>query len=270
MTGMDGVKVGVAATRKAGAISTLVQKNGGTPVVYSIQGEQQLNENICEQNVEAFLEKPFDMVLLTTGVGIEILEATALDLNRHSEFIQKMGETNLAVRGRKTLNWAKKHSLSVQVISDDGTMGSLLANLDVERPNRGNRIFLQAYNQDDAEIKKELENIGYSIYLSKPYHYKVPDHKTLRSLREEIIAQTLHTVIFTSKTQVQNLFNKYERPEEIVESLNKRVLAAAIGKVTAQELEQRGVSKVFQSSTSKMGAMVVELTEYFKQKSNRV
>ncbi|MFZ3577477.1 uroporphyrinogen-III synthase [Virgibacillus sp. DJP39] len=262
MIGMNGIKIGIAATRKADAITVLVEKNGGTPVVYPIQGEQQLNESICKQNINDFLNEPYDVVLLTTGIGIETLEKASRDLGVHTDFIEKLGKTSLAIRGSKTVSWVKKQSLAPTLISEDGTMKNLLKSLVNEKPTMGNRLFLQAYNQDDVEIKSELENAGYSVYLSKPYHYEAPNEETLHALRKEILDQTLRAVIFTSKTQVQNLFNGFEKTAELVAALNNGVLAASIGKVTTQELENRGVTNIFQPTNPKMGAMIVELREH--------
>ncbi|ASK62180.1 uroporphyrinogen-III synthase [Virgibacillus phasianinus] len=259
---MIGLKVGIAATRKADEIAALVQKSGGIPVVFSIQGKQQLNESTVGNDIKELLDTTFDVVLLTTGVGIETLESAAHNLGRHSEFIQQLEKTNLAIRGSKTIKWAKKYSLSATYVSRDGTMESLVDALADARPGGGTRLFLQAYNQDDAALQQALEAAGYAVYLSKPYQYKAPDNNTLSALRKEIVDKSLHTVIFTSKTQVHNLFNGTELAGEIVDSFNNGVLAAAVGKITASELEQKGISYVFQPNRSRMGAMVVELREY--------
>lgn len=262
MKGLEGKKIGVAATRKADAISILIQKSEGTPALFPIQGEQLFNKETCEQNVKELLTKPFDVVLLTTGIGAETLENSTYHLNCHSDFIQKLGNTNLAIRGSKTLNWAKKHSLSAKFVSEDGTMESLLTSLSSDKHNGGKRLFLQAYNQDDAALKHTLENLGYTVYLSKPYHYREPDHQILSNLRQEIIYQSLDAVVFTSKTQVKNLFNTSHNTKGITDSFNDNVLPVAVGKVTARELMQQGVTNVFQPSKPKMGAMVVELSAY--------
>ncbi|ASN06791.1 uroporphyrinogen-III synthase [Virgibacillus necropolis] len=262
MKDLKGKRIGVAATRKADVISTLIQKNGGTPFVFSIQGEQILNEETSKKNVKELMTKPFDLVLLTTGIGAETLENTADKMNLLPDFIWKLENTTLAVRGSKTVNWLKKQSLSAKFVSEDGTMENLLNSLAARKPDTGNRLFLQAYNQDDITLKQHLENIGYYVYLSKPYHYKEPDYKTLSNLRQEIINELLEAVIFTSKGQVQNLFKASNKSKEMVDSFNNEVLAVAVGKVTAHELEQKGIVNVFQPIKPKMGAMVVELREY--------
>ncbi|MGJ9460475.1 uroporphyrinogen-III synthase [Oceanobacillus sp. CF4.6] len=265
MKGLNGKKIGVAAERRAEAISTLIQKYGGTPIAFPIQGEQKLNESICEQNIKELLAKPFDMVVLTTGVGAETLENTAQRLNLDSNFIEKLGNTTLAIRGSKTVKWIKKYSLSAKYTSEDGTMENLLTSLASEQPNKDKHLFLQAYNQGDVILKKALEDLGYDVYLSKPYHYRAPDDKTLHGLKKAVTEQTLDAVIFTSKTQVQNLFQTTEG--EIVKAFNENVLAVAVGKVTAAELKIKGINNVFQSEKQKMGAMIVELSEHYKKVS---
>jgi uroporphyrinogen-III synthase len=266
MKGLNGKVIGVAATRKADAISTLIQKNDGTPKLFPIQGEQQLNESICEEDIREFLANPFDMVVLTTGVGAETLENTAHQLNQHSNFIKKLDQSTLAIRGSKTLKWLKKHSLSAKYIAEDGTMDNLLTALTTEQRQMDKQLFLQAYNQDDVNLKYLLEDLGYHVYLSKPYQFMPPDDKILKALKQEVLNQTIDAVIFTSKTQVKNLFQN--SAEEIIHAFNEKVLAVAIGKVTAAELEKIGVCNIFQSEKQKMGAMVVELNEHYKNKQS--
>lgn len=270
MKGLEGKRIGVAATRQAEAISILIQKNGGMPFVFSIQGEQQVNEQMSAQNVRDLIDQSFDRVLLTTGIGIETLEKAALQLNLHSEFIHKVKNTSLAVRGRKTHSWTKKHSLPVEFVSEDGTMDNLLLSMDNKEEKYGKRIFLQAYNQDDEILQLELQKQGYDVYLSKPYHFIEPSLSTIRNLKQEILNQTLDAVIFTSKTQVQNLFVDSTSTDAVVNAFNKEVLAVAVGKVTANELEKQGITYVFQPSIQKMGVMIVELREYFLEQRVRL
>lgn len=262
MKGLDGRKIGVAAARKAEAIETLIQKNGGSAIAFPIQGKQQLNEDICKQDIKELIAKPFDMIILTTGIGVETLERTAQQLQEHANFIGKLEKTPLAIRGSKTMNWLKKHDLKPSLVSNDGTMKNLFDSLEREEQGHRKRVYLQAYNQDDVELKDKLENLGFDVYLSKPYRYEEPEQPILGSLRQTIISQEIDAVIFTSKTQVQNLFHKSIDSEEIIHAFNDSVLAVAVGKVTASELEENGITNVFQPKKPKMGAMIVELSRH--------
>ncbi|ALX50614.1 uroporphyrinogen-III synthase [Lentibacillus amyloliquefaciens] len=268
MNGLNGKKVGVAATRRAEEISGLIQKNGGLPFVYSIQGRQKLHTSISETNVLDLIDQPFDSVLLTTGVGAEALEEVAYRLDCHTEFIQKLKTVDLIIRGSKTRSWLKKHGLSPTLVSKDGTMENLLDVQADQKFAKGDRLFLQAYNQDDAALKRQFEALGFTVYLSKPYEYEEPDNDTLFSLSEGIISQQLDIVIFTSKTQVQNLFKACIKSQELADAFNGKVLAAAVGKVTANELSKNYISDVFQPSKPKMGTMIIELNKYLTDRDN--
>ncbi|MFC3041441.1 uroporphyrinogen-III synthase [Virgibacillus xinjiangensis] len=267
MNKLDGKKIGVAAARSAEAISSLVVNNGGSPEIFSIQGEQLLNEEVSRENVSELLNRSFDYVLLTTGIGAEALEKAAEQDGQLEDFIHKLRHSNLAVRGSKTLKWLKKHSLTPSIVAEDGTMQSLLNTLGQQTEN-GQHIFLQAYNQDDASLKEELEGLGLQVYLSKPYHYQPPESDTLSRLQMRIMDRTVDAVVFTSKTQVNNLFVGNSLERQLLEAFNQDVLAVAVGKVTAGKLKQYGVTDPFQPTDPKMGRMVVELADHYASLSH--
>ncbi|WP_080874446.1 uroporphyrinogen-III synthase [Oceanobacillus timonensis] len=262
MNGLNGKKVAVAASRQAEAIDTMISKQGGNTMQLPIQGAYQLNDSICENDVKTLIENTFDLIILTTGIGAETLEQSAQKLNIHHSFIDKLKSSKLAIRGSKTTKWMKQHQLTPSILSADGTMENLLESLPPAKQDEGKQIYLQTYNEDDAYLKRSLEQLGYDVYLSKPYSYKEPDQQVLSTLKETILLQHVDAVVFTSKTQVRNLFMKEDK-EKLAEAFNQGVLAAAIGKVTAAELEKNGVDNVFQPMKPKMGAMVVELNKQF-------
>ncbi len=47
----------------------------------------------------------------------------------------------------------------------------------------------------------------------------------------------------------------------------KKVLAAAVGKVTAEALKEEGVERVLAPESERMGAMIIELAHYYQNKS---
>lgn len=264
--GLYNKRIGIAATRKADQIATLVKKYEAIPSFFPIQGEQVLDEDTCVENISSLLSEPFDLIILTTGIGAESLERVARDRNCCSDFIQKLERTTLAVRGSKTLHWLKKHAISPAFVSQDGTMADLLLTL-ANADQQGKCVYIQAYNQDDAWLEAALENLGYAVYLAKPYYYKQPNADILRALKDAIIGSWLDAVIFTSKTQVQNLFQSLSDQEQkqVIAAFHEHVLAAAIGMVTAQELKKYNIYDVFYPTKPKMGRMIVEMNYYYEQ-----
>ncbi|MFD2616263.1 uroporphyrinogen-III synthase [Terrilactibacillus laevilacticus] len=268
MKGLVNKTIGIAAERQAENISTLVTKHGGTPSIYSIQGQWLLNDEVCKENVKTLVDEPFDWIVLTTGIGARTLEEAAEKINEKDRFLQSLQKTPLAIRGSKTLKWLKDHNLVPDRVSEDGTMKHLISSFKQERENeKGKRVYLQLYDQDDAELKQQFESLGFDPYLSKPYSYKQPDPETLLSLTEKIVEQSLDAVVFTSKTQVRNLFKQPDQKASLVKAFNDQVLAVAVGKVTAGELEEQGIKKLIQPENQKMGQMIVRLSEYFEETS---
>ncbi|RLL47745.1 uroporphyrinogen-III synthase [Oceanobacillus piezotolerans] len=263
--GLENKKIGIAASRRAEAIAVLVQKSGGIPSVHPIQGELHLNEKESERNVSALVSYSYPIVILTTGIGAETLERAAERLKCHEEFIQVLKNAKLVVRGSKTVNWLKKHHLQATYVSEDGTMNSLLNSLSPVQLDYSNDIFIQLYNEDEYEIKFRLEQLGYNIYLSKPYQYKEPDQAVVKKLRRQIVNRELDSVIFTSKTQVNNLFRDTDLDKKMADSFNEKIIATAVGKVTARQLTKYGINNILYPDNEKMGAMVIELRNYLEK-----
>ncbi|WP_181347332.1 uroporphyrinogen-III synthase [Thalassobacillus sp. CUG 92003] len=266
MKGLQGKRIGVAADRSAESISTLIQKRAGTPEVFSLQGRKQLQEETSRQNINDFLGGSFDLVMLTTGIGARTLAESAEALGLHARYIETLKTSHLAIRGRKTHAWLKQHDIEPALMAEDGTMEDLLTSLEQDsQTSEARRVFLQAYNQDDALLKGSLEALGYSVYLSQPYTYDPPEPETIHGLTEAIKQRSLDGVVFTSKTQVRNLFQAQSDCTPLLQAFNDGVLAVAVGKVTAHELASWGIDKVLQPEDQKMGAMVVALDRYYQE-----
>ncbi|WP_226578647.1 uroporphyrinogen-III synthase [Halobacillus litoralis] len=262
MAGLENKRIGIAADRRSDAISNLVKNMGGHPYNFPIQGRQVLNESLCAQNVTDYLKETFEWVILTTGIGARTLDHAAKEKEVRDSFIHKLAAEKLAVRGSKTIDWLKENDLKPVLTAEDGTMSNLFTHMKTACTEGHSRVFLQAYNQDDELLKVTLEKLGYSVYLSKPYAFHPPESEYVDGLKKSILLSEVDAVVFTSKTQVINLFK--EEKEKITEAFNRDVLAVAVGKVTAKELENQGIVTVLQPEKPKMGAMIVTLDRYYQ------
>ncbi|ELK46122.1 UNVERIFIED_CONTAM: uroporphyrinogen-III synthase [Halobacillus marinus] len=269
MSGLTNKHIGVAADRRSEAITSLIENLGGRASVYPIQGKQVLHEERCVRNVKDYLDEPFDLVVLTTGIGARTLNNAASERKLSRAFVKKLNTETLAVRGSKTMDWLKENEIKPALVAADGTMKDLVERIQKEAAS-GGRLFLQAYDQDDAVWKESLEQLGFSVYLSKPYTFEKPSLSIIDNLKNAIFAGELDAVVFTSKTQVKNLFEKDADRSRLTASFEKDVTAVAVGKVTAEELAGQGISTVIQPARPKMGAMVVTLDRYYKAKASEI
>ncbi|WP_082235174.1 uroporphyrinogen-III synthase [Halobacillus massiliensis] len=257
--------IGIAADRNSEAIEEMIRKQGGKAVTKSIQGRKWLHEASAERDVDKLIDTSFDWVILTTGIGAKALEEAAERTGRQQDFLDALKRAKLAVRGSKTVKWMREKGLNAEIVSSDGTMHELIEHLKMVDLNEQN-FFLQLYNKDEKQLIDRLTSLPIQLYQSLPYHYESPDSDTIEELRNLITQNQLDAVLFTSKTQVQNLFAKED--EAVLNAFKKHVLAGAVGKVTAKELRTFGIEQIVEPEKPKMGALVVELTKYYQQNAS--
>ena len=75
-------------------------------------------------------------------------------------------------------------------------------------------------------------------------------------------------VCFTTAIQVHWLFDyvkKQDFKEKVISAFNDgKIVATAVGKVTAEALKEEGISKIVVPKHERMGAMIVELAQYYE------
>ncbi|WP_186578728.1 uroporphyrinogen-III synthase [Aquibacillus kalidii] len=268
MSELKGKRIAIAADRRSDAIGEIIHKKGGTYVVQSIQGEMILNEKEAENDVIQFIEDDsIEWVILTTGIGAKALEEAAARIGRVEEYIEKLRNVHLAIRGSKTINWMKTWELEPTLTAPDGTMETLIKGF-AEFETKNGCFFLQEYNKEEEVFIKQLKELSSSLYRSQPYHYHYPNEDILTEARQLVANHEIDAIVFTSKTQVKNLFLSKNERKPLVNAFQQAVLAVAIGKVTAQELESYGVTRILQPDKPKMGAMVISIANYFKPKDS--
>lgn len=269
MMELEGKKIGLAADRKADEISKIISNKGGDPIIHSIQGERILLEEKAEKDVQHLINGEFDWVILTTGIGAKGLEDAARNLGVLELYINTLRGKKLAIRGSKTLNWMKQWKLEPYFSSSDGTMDKLINELKTNEIKE-QRFFFQAYNKAEEKLFNQLQALPISLYQSMPYYYNPPEPNTLANLRTLIETKALDAVLFTSKTQVQNLFSDYEFTDKLIDAFQTDVLAVNIGSVTEAEVRRNGVDRLLTPEKPKMGAMVIALADYYKTKKKPV
>ncbi|MED1674918.1 uroporphyrinogen-III synthase [Pallidibacillus thermolactis] len=272
MTDLKGKTIGIAADRNATVFAKLIERNGGNPLIFSIQGNRVYNEEASKNDIAKLLEGTFDYVVLTTKIGVEYLEKVAKQEGKLQLFLEKLANTKLAVRGQKVLNWVKGRNFKVDLLSDDGSMDSLIKNLAEKSDGKEKTLFFQSFDVDDDVIITKFKQLGYEVYLSKPYYYEAADENTLQQLRSAILTNRLDAVLFTTKKQVKNLFQT-ENPTEqqaLISTFNRHVLAVGIGKVTADSVERNHVKEVFYPDSENVSTMITLLGRYLTNWKKRI
>jgi uroporphyrinogen-III synthase len=263
--GLTGKRVAIGASRKTDEISTLIKKQGGDPIVRSLQGTVFLAEEEVGPNLNKIVKEGTDWAIFTTGIGIETLLDIAGKLGVKQQFITIIQQAKIASRGYKTLSTLKKLGIYPAAQDEDGTTSSLIKSLE-KFDLTGKRVMVQLHGEKAPSLINFLEEKGADITLILPYQHIPPAEETVATLCGELLEEKLHAICFTTAIQVRSLFN-FAREKDCVDSLltsfNRHILAVAVGKVTAEALREEGVEKMLVPEHERMGAMIMELSQYY-------
>lgn len=260
-------KIVIAGSQKTEEMVEIIERRGGIPLVRSLQGLTDSDPVEVEEDVKRFIQQGADWFIFTTGIGYEAMIQAAERLNAVSEFEERLKETKIACRGYKTNAFLKKSGIHPVVCDDDGTIASMIEKLEVF-DFAGQKVWIQLHGELSSQLYQFIQDKGsMEVQAVLPYRYHAPEQETLASLMNELIQREVDAVCFTTRVQVGYLFDyarEHGREEELKSIFEQDVLAAAVGKVTAEALRERGISRIIVPEKERMGALIVEISNYYE------
>ncbi len=264
---LKGKKVVLAASRKLEEMSLLVEKQGGAPVVRSLQGTVFLAEKEVELPLRKVITEGVDVFIFTTGVGLDTLVNISKKIGVENQFLQTIENADVAARGYKTVAALKKIGINPIAVDEDGTTAGLIRALN-DYDFEGKKVVVQLHGDRAPKLIGFLQCKGAIVEQILPYQHIAPNEETVEMLCKEIIAREVQAVCFTTAIQVRSLFDFAKRnnyKERIDRAFQQDVLAVAVGKVTAEALREEGVVNCIAPQRERMGAMIIELSQHFKE-----
>ena len=266
--GLLGKRIVIAASRKLEEMSALIEKQGGIPVVRSLQGTVFFDEKKVEPDLQKLIEEGADWVILTTGLGTDSLLNLAENLGIKEQVVNVFHQAKVATRGYKTLAVLKKLDVTPIAVDHDGTVNGLIHSLE-NYDFSGQKVMVQLHGESAPALIKFLEESGAKVLEILPYVHIPPVSETVELLCKELFIAEIDAVCFTTAIQVRSLFNFAKEKEcvtELLTAFNNHTLAVAVGKVTAEALREAGVERLLTPELERMGAMVIELARYYEDK----
>ncbi|WP_054954909.1 uroporphyrinogen-III synthase [Paenibacillus dakarensis] len=265
-------RIVIAGSQKKEEMAEIIERRGGIPIVRSLQGLTDSDPVEVEEDVKRFIEQGADWFIFTTGTGFEAMHQAAERLNAVPAFEERLKETKIACRGYKTNAFLKKSGIHPVVCDDDGTIASMIDKLEVfDFTNQ--RVWIQLHGELSSQIFRFIESRGgMDVQAVLPYRYHAPERETLAAITNELLQQEVDAVCFTTRVQVGYLFDyarETGREAEVKSAFEQRVLAAAVGKVTAEALREVGIGRIIVPETERMGAMIVELGHHYEGQRDR-
>jgi uroporphyrinogen-III synthase len=260
---LAGFTVAVTAARRKEELGALLDRRGAR-VVYApairivpLSDDAELVEATRE-----VMARPVDLVIATTGVGfrgwLEAADAWDLPLVDHlrpARVLARGPKARGAIRGGGLIDaWSPESESSAEVLSHllSGVEGTL----------EGRRIAVQLHGDPLPDLVAGLRAAGADVVTVPVYRWVLPeDVAPVHKLVASIVAGGIDAVTFTSAPAAASLLTVADGlglKAELVAALQDRVMAIAVGPVTAGPLDAVGVPSP-QPERARLGALAREV-----------
>jgi uroporphyrinogen-III synthase len=265
--GLQGLRIISFESRRAKEMAELIRRHGGEPTVAPSMREVPLSENGAPRELFQEIEAgQIDRVILLTGVGTRtMVDAAAIHYSRE-RIVALLGSVTLLARGPKPVAALKELGLQPALTAPEpNTWKEVLAVLDSNLELKGKRVAVQEYGITNQELVSSLEARGAKIARVPVYRWALPnDIAPLKAAIREIKSDKADIVIFTSATQVENVFQVAQQDGSVADlpQALARTLLVSIGPVCSEAIARVGLKPDFEPEHPKMGFMIGELAQH--------
>ena len=265
-TGFNGLTVVAFENRMAPELTGLIERYGGRAVVTPAMREVPLEDNReALQFGERLLAGQVDMLILMTGVGLELLVSILKTRHPLEAITNALGRITLVARGPKPVAALRQLGLTPTLtVPEPNTWRDVLSTLDNNNPVLGLRVAVQEYGAPNPELLEELRERGATLSRVPVYRWALPeDLDSLRETLASIASGQVNVLIITNAAQVDHVMQvltKDGNVERFQEAL-PRVVVASVGPVVSERLRQHGWPVDIEPSHPKMGTLAKEVGE---------
>ena len=260
---LAGYTVAVTAARRREELGALLDRRGArvlyAPAIRIVPLADDAELVAATQRV---LERPVDLVIATTGVGfrgwLEAADAWDLPLVEHlrpARVLARGPKARGAIRGGGLVDaWSPASESSAEVLEH------LLSG--AEGPLAGRRIAVQLHGDPLPDLVAGLRRTGAEVLTVPVYRWVPPeDVAPLHRLVAAVAGGGVDAVTFTSAPAAASLLSVAADlgvRDDLVAALRARVLAVAVGPVTAGPLADAGIPSA-QPERARLGALAREV-----------
>jgi uroporphyrinogen-III synthase len=260
---LAGYTVAVTAARKKEELGALLERRGAR-VVYApaIRIVPLSDDAELVAATRKVLSRPVDLVVATTGVGFRgwLEAADAWDL----PLVEHLRSARVLARGPKARGAIRSSGLVDAWSPESESSAEVLTHLlsGAEGPLVGRRIAVQLHGDPLPDLVSGLRAAGAEVLTVPVYRWVLPeDVAPVRDLVASVVAGGIDAVTFTSAPAAASLLSVAEdlgMGDDLVAALRNRVLAFAVGPVTAGPLDAAGVPS-HQPDRARLGALAREV-----------
>lgn len=264
--GLAGLRVVAFESRRGSELGQLIRHHGGEAITAPALAEVSTGGGSAAKSfADALLAGKVDLVVLLTGVGTLRMAEEIEQWHSRESWLAALSRTTVVVRSRKPLTALRSIGgpEPAAVAAEPNTSREVLAAL-AGFDLKGRRVAVQEHGAPPAELLAGLAEMGAEVLRVPTYEYAMPENtEPLRAAIGEIVAGRVDAAVFTAPGQVRNFvaLAGSEGMEENVRLALPRIVVAAVGPSTRQELEQHGIAVDLEPAEPRMGQLVHTLAQ---------
>lgn len=255
-----GLVVGVTADRRWEEQAELLRRRGARIVhgptvrTHALGSAPELTEAI-----QAMVDDPPDLVVLTTAIGLRGLLESADALGRGEELRDVLGSAELIARGPKAAGVAAGEGWTPTWQAPQATSDEVVEHL-AGRGIAGRRVAAVLDGRARPVLAEQMRELGADVVAVPVYRWELPsDHEPAHRLIETLVDDGLDALTFTSSPGVLNLFElarEIDRADELRAALDDGVRIVSVGPVCSSTLGSCDVGVDIEPRRPRLGAMV--------------
>lgn len=276
---LAGFRIGVTSDRRSGDLIAALERRGAevlhAPTLRIVPAEE---DAVLVADTRAIIAAAPEVLLATTAYGIRGWMESADAAGLGAELQDTLEHTSILVRGPKARGAIRAAGLADDGMSEQETTASLvdrvLATPFGHRPAgdlAGVTVAVQLHGYIDRMQLERLRSAGARVLTVAPYRWTAPDDPAkVAKLLDAALSGGLDAITFTSAPAAQALLDaaaERGRLADLVQAFEGRVVAAAVGPVTAEPLLDAGITPIH-PDRFRLGALIRLVCEYLAE--NRV
>ncbi len=260
------LRVAAFESRRAEEMTRLIQKLKGTPFVSPSMREVAVDENRpIIDFANRLITGQVDVVILLTGVGTRQLVQRIEPHVDRQQFLDALSDIQTVARGQKTWTALKEFGIQPTLrVPEPNTWREILAAMDKHLPVANLVVAIQEYGAPSVSLLAGLEARGATLESIPIYRWDLPeDIAPLQENIRRLATGQIDLALFTSAQQVVHLLRVATQMnlEAPLRDALRTVVLASIGPTTSESLREHSLPVDFEPSHSKMGHLVLELSE---------